>query len=98
MTAYASSDLAADGINTALLAICSDGDVTRDPPLILGGNLLTIYETSDELGSCAKLAARSHLTSFKEVPISTGRAHGAFFQPLPEWLGPLKTWIAKTNR
>jgi hypothetical protein len=97
-TSYASSDLAADKINTALLAICSDGDFKRDPPLILGGNLFSIYETSDEMGSCAKLAARSHLLSFKEVAISTGKSHGAFFQPLPEWMQPLKAWIAKTNR
>jgi len=36
--------------------------------------------------------------SFKEVAISTGRKHGAFFQPLPEWVQPLKAWIAETNR
>jgi hypothetical protein len=66
--------------------------------LILGGNLLSIYETSDELGSCGKLAARSHLKSFKEVSITTGKQHGAFFQPLPQWLQPLKAWIATTNR
>jgi hypothetical protein len=98
LTALASSDLAAAGINTALLAICQDGDVSQASGLILGGNLLSIYETSDELGSCGKLAARSHLTSFEEVAISTGRKHGAFFQPLPQWLRPLKAWIAKTNR
>jgi hypothetical protein len=66
--------------------------------MTLGGNLLSIYETSDELGSCGRLAARSHLESFKEVPISTGKKHGAFFQPLPVWIRPLKAWIAKTNR
>ncbi|HEY3639170.1 MAG TPA: alpha/beta hydrolase [Rhizomicrobium sp.] len=101
LTAFAASDLASLGINTALLAICQNGDFDRDPPephLVLGGNLLSIYETSDQLGSCAKLAARSHLTSFKEVPISTGKGHGAFFQPRKEWLVPLKDWIAKTNR
>jgi hypothetical protein len=49
-------------------------------------------------GSCGQLAARSHLTSFKEVPISTGKMHGAFFQPLPDWIAPLKAWIARTNR
>jgi hypothetical protein len=101
LTAYASSDLASIGINTALLAICQNGDFDRDPPgahLILGGNLLSIYETSDQLGSCAKLAARSHLTAFKEVAISTGNGHGAFFQPRNDWLKPLKAWIAETNR
>jgi hypothetical protein len=98
LTALASNGLASEGINTALLAICEDGDVSHAPGLILGGNLLSIYETSDELGSCGKLAARSHLKSFNEVAISTGKKHGAFFQPLPEWIGPLKAWIAKTNR
>jgi hypothetical protein len=98
LTALASGGLASEGINTALLAICEDGDVSQAPGLILGGNFLSIYETSDELGPCGKLAARSHLESFKEVAISTGKKHGAFFQTLPQWIRPLKAWIAKTNR
>jgi hypothetical protein len=98
LTALASSGLASVGINTALMAICEDGEVSHSPGLNLGGNLLSIYETSDELGSCGRLAARSHLKSFKEVAISTGNKHGAFFQPLPAWMRPLKAWIAKTNR
>ena len=100
ITASASGHLASEGINTAILAICTDGDFAVDsgPAIVLGGNFLSIYETSDELGSCSKLADRSHLRSFKEVAISTGKAHGAFFEPRPEWIGPLKAWIAKTNR
>jgi hypothetical protein len=98
LTALASNDLASEAINTALLAICEDGDVSQPTGLVLGGNLLSIYETSDALGSCQKLSARSHLKSFKEIAISTGKRHGAFFQPLPQWVGPLKAWIAKTNR
>jgi hypothetical protein len=98
LTALASNGLTSAGINTALMAICEDGEVSHAPRLNLGGNLLSIYETSDDLGSCGKLAARSHLKSFKEVAISTGKKHGAFFQPLPEWIAPLKQWIAKTNR
>jgi hypothetical protein len=98
LTAIASNDLASEGINTALLAICERGDVAQTPGMILGGNLLSIYEMSDQLGTCNKLAARSHLSSFEEVPISTGKKHGAFFQPLTEWTRPLKAWVAKTNR
>jgi hypothetical protein len=41
---------------------------------------------------------RSRLTSFEEIAISTGKGHAAFFQPLPEWVGPLKKWIERTNR
>ena len=98
LTALASSDLKDVGINTALLAICEKGEVSGAPSLSLGGNLLSIYEKSDSAGKCNKLAARSHLTSFKEVKISTGKKHGAFFQPLPQWLEPLKAWIAKTSQ
>ena len=98
LTALASSDLKDVGINTALLAICEKGEVSGAPSLSLGGNLLSIYEKSDSVGKCNKLAARSHLTSFKEVKISTGKKHGAFFQPLPQWLEPLKAWIATTSR
>jgi hypothetical protein len=98
LTAVASGHLAAEGINTAILAICEKGDFDIAPPVTLGGNFLSIYETSDLLGSCGKLAARSHLVSFKEVAISTGKGHGAFFQPRPEWLQPLRAWIDTTNR
>jgi pimeloyl-ACP methyl ester carboxylesterase len=98
LTAVASGHLAEEGINTAILAICQNGDFDITPPVALGGNFLSIYETSDVLGSCGKLAARSHLASFKEVAISTGKGHGAFFQPRPEWLAPLRAWIDATNR
>jgi hypothetical protein len=98
LTAYASDGLRSLGINTAILAACSNGDIARAPPLSLGGNLLSIYETSDVMGSCAKIAARSQLMSFEEIPISTGKEHGAFFRPLPQWVEPLRKWIQKTNR
>src|SRR4051812_2743541 len=98
MTASASSRLASANINTALIAICSNGDFVRDPPLILGGRVLSLYETSDTVGACGGLAARSHPISFKEIAISTAKAQGAFFQPLAVWVGPLREWIATTNR
>ncbi|HZS62584.1 MAG TPA: hypothetical protein VFA43_25210 [Gemmatimonadaceae bacterium] len=99
ITAMASSQLVAEGINTALLAICADSDFVDDAnkPVSFGGNFLSIYETSDQYGSCAKVAKRSHLTSFKEVAISTGKSHGAFFEPRSDWIKPLKDWIAETN-
>ena len=98
LTAWVSGRLEHEGINTAILAICDNEDFVSDPPLIFGGNFLSIYETTDVVGSCSKLAARSHLNSFKEIAISTGKKHGAFFQPLPEWVVPLKAWIAETSR
>jgi len=98
LTAIAASRLADTGINTALMAICSDGFVTGAPDLRLGGHLLSIYEETDAVKSCAALArASTELISFREVAIDTGRRHGAFYTPLPEWMTPLREWIAATN-
>jgi pimeloyl-ACP methyl ester carboxylesterase len=97
ITARAASGLRDLGINTAILAMCWKGDVVDFPSLVLGGRLFTIYETTDEMGSCEKLGRRGKLASFEEVSITTGRRHGAFFQPLPQWLTPLKAWISRTN-
>lgn len=98
LTAYASSRLRTFGLGTALLAVCSDGDLVHEPPVVIDGPVLSIYETTDVVGSCTGLARRSGLASFEEIAISTGRRHGAFYQPLAEWLVPLKVWIARTNR
>lgn len=98
ITALTASRLASLGLNTAILGACTKGDIPHDPPLVLGGQVLSIYETSDQFGSCAKLAQRSSLESFEELAIATGERHGAFFEPRPEWLTPLKAWIARTNR
>lgn len=98
LTAYASGRLVSLGLNTAIMGACSNGDIVRDPPLALAGNFLSIYETTDSVLSCEKIAQRSKLASFEEIAISTGKEHAAFFTPVPEWVDPLKQWIQKTNR
>jgi hypothetical protein len=98
LTAFASDKLGGMALNTALLASCMGGDIQAQPPLNLRGNLLSIYETSDVMGTCEELAAHSQLTSFREISISTGLTHGAFFLPLSEWVVPLRAWIRETNR
>jgi len=99
LTAYAATRFQEAGINTALMAVCSNGTILGEPPVAIGGEFLSIYETSDVVGSCSTLANLSpHLKQFREIAISTGLEHGAFYRPLPEWLEPLKAWIAETNR
>jgi hypothetical protein len=99
ITAHAADRLRDTRIHTALLGACVNGDMpTSGAPLVLGGHLLNIYETTDAVRECGVLAKRSRLTSFKEVAITTGKKHGAFFLPRPEWIDPLKAWIRQTNR
>lgn len=98
ITAYASARLRDAGINTALMGACVNGDIMSGEPLVLGGNLLNIYETTDTALSCGALAKHSDLRSFNEIAISTGKKHGAFFTPRAEWVKPLKQWIRETNK
>ena len=97
ITALASSRLADLHINTAILAICTDGDPAK-VPMTLAGNVLSIYETSDDVGSCHRLRERSRAAQFEEIGLSTGLGHGALYRPIEAWIGPLQAWMARTSR
>ena len=93
ITLLASSKLRLDKINTILLAVCG-GVVKNQPEYQAFGNVSSIYETSDFAGSCEFLQDRNKkLESFRETSISTGKEHGAFYQPLPQWLELVKKWV-----
>lgn len=95
ITAEASSLLNQTGINTATIAFCFDGDYLMEPPLQFGGHVLSLYETSDVVKSCETILARSDSAkSIREIAISTGKKHGAFYTPKDEWMEPLKKWLA----
>ena len=98
ITAFASSNLQLNEMNTILLASC--GSWVKKMPLIkLAGNVLSVYETSDRFGSCQSLIDRSEqMVSFKEIAISTGKKHGAFFIPRKEWLNPVVDWINSAKK
>lgn len=95
ITLLASTKLRLDKINTILLAVCG-GFVKGHPEYKAYGNVYSIYETSDFAGSCQFLKDRNNkVHSFQETAISTGKEHGAFYQPLAEWIVPIKSWLAQ---
>lgn len=85
-----------DNVNFIILAGCGDY-IIKQSSAQLYGRVLSIHESSDDLvGSCEKLAQKSELIkSFEEISISTGKEHGAFYKPIPEWIQPLKKWIER---
>lgn len=94
ITLKAAGQLSQLGINTAVMGVCFDGDFPSDPPILLTGNVFSIYESTDVVKSCDALLGRSdNAISKREVAITTGLAHGAFYTPRPEWVEPLKTWL-----
>ena len=46
------------------------------------------------VGSCQFMNNQStNVSSFKEISISTGKEHGAFYKPISEWIKPVKMWL-----
>lgn len=88
-----SNALASDKVKTIILAGCA-GAIAKNPEIHLYGQVYSIYETSDQVGSCQFVIDRSkNVVSFEELAISTGKSHGAFYRPIAEWVEPVKKWI-----
>jgi len=97
ITVLTSNYLADERINFVILAGCS-GFVKSNPELTVFGQVFSIFETSDGAGSCQFLIDRNNkVNSFEEISISTGKEHGAFYNPLPEWVVPVKRWIKEKH-
>ena len=92
----ASAEIADDRLNFVFLAACGPW-VESTPHLIPRGRLLSIRESSDEAaGSCGGLFARAPpATQSREIVLSLGGGHGAFFRPRPEWIEPVIRWATE---
>lgn len=96
ITAITSSYLANRDINYAIFAACTSS-LASHKDIKIHGALLSIYETSDSVGSCDEVVRRDSKTikSYKEISISTGKEHGAFYRPIDAWVQPLKEWLQR---
>lgn len=90
-----SSVLQNKAMNFVFLAACNDGNFQHFPNLTYYGNILSIFEKSDDIGgSCISFKERSgtNINHYKEIEINTGLQHGFLFRPLPEWTLPSINW------
>jgi len=95
ITIMASNHLKSQKVKIALLASCPSF-MKNNNNFEVYGDVYSIYETSDMVGSCQFLNDQSKaITSFSEISISTGKEHGAFYRPMPEWVKHLKTWLKR---
>lgn len=92
-----SSFLRRPQVRFVLLAACPRSPIPTQ--LRLTGHVLSVYEASDTLaGSCKPLAEQPEQPqTFKEIKISTGKLHGAFYMPLPAWVDPVLDWVHRAG-
>jgi len=85
-------------INYVFIGSCAEEDLTKIPDINFSGNILSIYEKSDDLQSCEKMKSRSVnvVGRFEEIELNTGLKHGFLFKAMPEWIDPAAKW-AKGN-
>ena len=96
---FISSYLKNKDVNFVFLAGCNDDILNDFPEIQFCGNILSIYEKSDDIGhSCLKFEKRTLLTipHYKEIELNTRLKHGFLYKPLAEWIEPVIKW-AKNN-
>jgi hypothetical protein len=91
---FVSSLLSHPEVKFVFLASCGKWISSR-PELVVSGNIFSIYEDSDAIaGSCKELVRRNdEISSFRELKLSTGKEHGAFYLPRAVWVEPLLAWV-----
>jgi len=95
---HVSSFLRRPQVRFVLLAACWPRP--DEPQLRLTGRVFSVYETSDTLAGNSCVPFTEHADkpqSFREIHISTGRSHGAFYTPMKEWVVPVLDWIGKNG-
>lgn len=91
-----SDRLRVPGLRYVFLANCNVW-IERTHRPRFSGEVLSIYESSDELAqSCRPMARRSEaLRRFKGVRLDTGLGHGIVYRPLPAWIDPAVRWAKR---
>ena len=94
----ASSLLENEGLNFVFMGTCVNW-IQNWKELGLKGRILSISEKSDMVaGSCTgSFALAGIVPEFREIRITTGRDHGAYYEPIPEWLEPAVIWCQGEN-
>lgn len=93
ITILTSSILKNAKVNFVFMASCNRWSFDNERIKVVG-RILSIYETSDTIGlSCKPLIDKSpDVTEYEQIALTTGKQHGAFYLPRPEWVLPLMAW------
>lgn len=89
-----SSKLQNAHVNFVFMGICGDDYDYSQEMFKVCGNVLSIYEKSDPLGtSCSKILNKNGcLTYSKEIELNLGVGHGFLYKPYKEWVIPVIEW------
>jgi len=90
--------LANTDVNFVFIGSYRSQDLTTMPDINFCGNILNIYERSDEFGVSAldrKKSSKLKVKRFREIELNTALKHGFLFRPLKEWIVPVTMWAKR---
>lgn len=94
ITLWIAEKLKTENLNFVVMGVCSEETDSNFRGKELCGNFLSFYESSDPWASSCMglLKDESCIAGFKEVRLTTGKAHGFLYSPSSQWLNPLVEW------
>lgn len=95
ITLLANANYIKKNLNTVVLGICGEDFIRyfTSNNLFVYGNVLSIYESSDDLGkTCEGLNKGPFIQNFKEITLNTGLKHGFLFKSSSTWIQPSLKW------
>lgn len=95
---FISSYLKNKNVNFVFIAGCNNDILEHFPEIQFCGNILSLYEKTDDIGrSCLnfKQSSNQSIPHYKEIELNTGLKHGFLYKPLPQWMEPAIKWANK---
>jgi D-alanyl-D-alanine carboxypeptidase len=95
---YVSGIMKNPRLNFVFIGSCSSDGNAQSPGVNFCGNILSVYERSDEYGqSCevSRKASTLDVPHYKELSLNTGFRHGYLYKASPEWMRPAMLWASK---
>jgi hypothetical protein len=95
---FSSTYLNNPDVNYVFIGAFQESDIRNIPEINIAGNILNIYEKSDEFGVSAvkrKISSINKVTRFKDLELNTGLKHGFLYHPMDEWIIPCEHWARR---
>jgi hypothetical protein len=92
----AAAELGDSNVRFVVLAGCPKQASELEPWVArMKGRMLSVYDAPDTIaGSCQTAFQRAPGVAGRELVLTLGKGHGAFYAPRKEWLGPVLEWLS----
>ena len=97
ITLHVSARLKKKNMKYVIMGGCWPDTYKSFGSLELYGKFLSIIETTDPHGTCARIfEKRKRVTGYTEIKLNTGLSHGFLYKGHQEWIYPIVAWFGES--